>query len=223
MSLPQASMASTCLPASAACEPTWNDRPRTGMPSLRASRASSSRSSGSQPNLRDRSHTAPGRAERHAQQQLALVAVGLELADLVGIVGDEDLHAEMQRVADVDVALDRMGVDAARRVDAELRDELRFAGGREIQPAAELDDGLHHGRVRQRLQRVVQVDARQRLVQLAVLLAHALAVDDQQRRAELRHQPVDLRRLERIDVRPSGARLRVRVSNACSFPKRGEL
>ena len=56
-----------------------------------------------------------------------------------------------------------------------------------------------HGRVRQRLQRVVQVDAGQRLVQLAVLLAHALAVDDEQRRAELRHQALDLRLRERID------------------------
>jgi hypothetical protein len=35
--------------------------------------------------------------------------------------------------------------------------------------------------MRQRLERVVQVHARQGLVQLAVLLAHALAVDDQQR------------------------------------------
>ena len=73
-----------------------------------------------------------GRAERHAQQQLALVAIGLELAHLVGIVGDEDLHAEMQRVADVDVALDGMRVDAARRIDAELGDELRLAGGGEV-------------------------------------------------------------------------------------------
>ena len=57
----------------------------------------------------------------------------------------------------------------------------------------------HHGRVRQRLERIVQVDAGQRLVQLAVLLAHPLAVDDEQRRAEFGHQPLDLRRGERVD------------------------
>ena len=60
ISAAQASIASTCLPGSAACEPTWNDRPRTVTPTLRASRASASKSSGSQPNLRDRSQTAPG-------------------------------------------------------------------------------------------------------------------------------------------------------------------
>ena len=53
--------------------------------------------------------------------------------------------------------------------------------------------------MRQRLERIVQVDAGQRLVQLAVLLAHPLAVDDQQRRAEFGHQPPDLRRREWID------------------------
>ena len=73
-----------------------------------------------------------GGAERHAQQQFALVAIRLELAHLVRVVRDEDLHAEVQRVADVDVALDRMGMNAARRIDAELRHQLRFAGGGQV-------------------------------------------------------------------------------------------
>ena len=78
--------------------------------------------------------------------------------------------------------------------------------------------------MRQRLERVVQVDARQRLVQLAVLLAHALAVDDEQRRAELGHQPPDLRRGERIDVSRACARaLRVLVSNAVLLPEKGRI
>ncbi len=46
----------------------------------------------------------------------------------------------------------------------------------------------------------MQVHAGQRLVQLAVLLADALAVDDEQRRAELLHQPADLHGLERIEI-----------------------
>src|SRR6187399_574965 len=62
--------------------------------------------------------------------------------------------------------------------------------------------------MRQRLQRVVQVDAGQRLVQLAILLAHALAIDDEQRRTELRDQALDLRLRERIyeSARPRFAR-----------------
>ena len=90
------------------------------------------RSSGSQPNLRDRSTHRARRAERDAQQQLGLVAIRLEFAHLVRIVRDEDLHAEVQRVADVDVALDGMRVDAAGRIDAELGDELGLAGGGEV-------------------------------------------------------------------------------------------
>ena len=132
ISLAQASMASTCLPASAACEPTWNDRPRTGIASLRARRASSMQVLGVAAEFARQVAHRTGTAERHAQQQLGLVAIGLELAHLVRVVGDEDPHAEMQRVADVDVALDRVRVDAARRVDAELRDQLRLAGGGQV-------------------------------------------------------------------------------------------
>src|SRR3954466_8268465 len=54
--------------------------------------------------------------------------------------------------------------------------------------------------MRQWLECVVEIHARQGTMQLAVLLAHALAVDDEQRRAELRDQPADLRAGERVDV-----------------------
>ncbi len=54
--------------------------------------------------------------------------------------------------------------------------------------------------MRQRLQRVVQVHARQRAAQLAVLLAHPLTVDDQQWRTKLADQPLYLCGLERIDA-----------------------
>ena len=46
-------------------------------------------------------------------------------------------------------------------------------------------------RVRQRLQRVVQVDAGQRRLQRVVLATHLFAIDDQQRRAETGGQPAD--------------------------------
>ena len=80
-----------------------------------------------------------------------------------------------------------------------------------------------YGGVRQRLQRIVQVDAGQRLVQLAVLLAHALAVDDEQRRTELRDQALDLRLGERI-YEERGARF-ARASQHSVFRRRkgGEL
>ena len=42
-----------------------------------------------------------GRAERDAQQQLACPAQARELAHLVGVVGDEGAHAEVERVGDV--------------------------------------------------------------------------------------------------------------------------
>jgi hypothetical protein len=38
----------------------------------------------------------------------------------------------VQRIADVDVALDGVRVDAAGRINAELRDELGFAGGGQV-------------------------------------------------------------------------------------------
>ncbi len=140
-------------------------------------------------------------AEGDTQQQFGLVGPGQELAQLVRVVGDENADAALQRGADVDVALDRMGVDAARGINPHAGDELDLAGGRQIEETALLEYGLHDGRMGQRLQRVVQVDARQGVMQTAVLATHPFAVDDQQRRAELADEPADLARLERIDVR----------------------
>ena len=116
-----------------ACEPTWNDSPRTGIASLRARRASSSRSSGSQPNLRDRSHTAPGRAERHAQQQLAPGrGRPRTCAPRPGLSATKIFTPRCSALRMSMIALDGMRVDAARRVDAELRDQLGLAGGGQV-------------------------------------------------------------------------------------------
>ena len=145
-------------------------------------------------------------AERHAQQQFGPTGVGSELAHFVGIVGHEHAHAAVQGGADVDVALDRMGVDTALRVDAHARHELHFTGRRQVEETALAHDGADHGRMRQRLQRVVQVDARERALQLVVLTTHTIAVDDEQRRTELAHQPFDVLALEGIDAPPGAGR-----------------
>ena len=92
-----------------------------------------------------------------------------------------------------------MGVDAALGRDTQALCQLHLAAGGEIEEAALGDHRLHHGRVRHGLQRVVQIDARQRLLQLAVLHAHALAVEDQERRAELPDEAADFGGLKRID------------------------
>ncbi len=56
----QAWTASMYLEGSVACEPTWNDRPRTRTPSRRAVSIRPSTAPGSQPNFFDRSQTAVG-------------------------------------------------------------------------------------------------------------------------------------------------------------------
>src|SRR6188768_2074793 len=76
--------------------------------------------------------------------------------------------------------------------------------------------------MRQRLQRVVQVDAGQRLVQLAVLLAHALAIDDEQRRTELRDQALDLGLREGINE-SARARFARASQHRCFQAKRGRI
>jgi len=125
--------------------------------------------------------------------------VRAEFAHLVRVVGHERRDAVSQRVVDVALALDRMRMDATRRINAEAGGELHFTGCGQVQPAAGVGHRLHHGRMRQGLERVVQVHAGQRALQRAVLAAHTGAVDDQQWRAELGHQPPDLRRFKRID------------------------
>ena len=138
-------------------------------------------------------------AKRHAQQQLGVGPVAPELAHFVGVVGDEGLHAGEQRVAEILVALDRVRVDAARGVNSQPRHQLHLAGSGQVEKSPQLGHRADHGRMRQRLQRVVKVDARQRARELAVLGADALAVDDEQRRTKGGHQPLHLGGCKRID------------------------
>jgi len=78
-------------------------------------------------------------------------------------------------------------------------DELHFAGGGEIEETAFREHGLDDRRMRHRLEGVVQIHARQRFLELAELHAHAFAVEDHERRAELLDQTTNFGGLERID------------------------
>ena len=127
------------------------------MPRSAARRASGSRSSGSQPNLRDRSTTAPGTAERDAQQQLRARCEAGELAHLV---------RDCRRRTAVPRRRARCGCPPARLIGCvwmqrsgatpKRCDQLHLAGRGEIQTAALLHDRLDHRRMRQGLERVVQ-------------------------------------------------------------------
>jgi hypothetical protein len=122
-----------------------------------------------------------------------------ELAHLVGIVSNKRAHAELDGVCDVLVPLDGMRMNAALGCNTQPLDELHFAGRGEIEETAFCNDRIHDGGVRHGLQSIMKIDPRQRLAQFPVLHAYPLAVEDNQRRAELLHQAPDLRRLEGIN------------------------
>jgi hypothetical protein len=172
-----------------ACEPTWNgSEPREREQSFRIA-----------PKLARQIAHRPGAAKRHAQEQLSPIGEAGKLAHFVGIVRHEGADAELERIDDVPLALDRMGMDAAGRIAAQPLHELHFPGRGEIQEAALPQHGLDDGRMWHGLQCVMQIDPRERLLELAVLHAHPLAIEHQQRRPELLHEPADLGRLEGIN------------------------
>ena len=142
-----------------------------------------------------------GTAERHAQQQLGLIPVAAELTHFIGVIGHEHFDTSGQGIADVDITLDRMRMDAARRIGSELMSQLHFTGRGQIQPTTQRQNAAHNGRMRQGLECVMQINARQGLGQLAVLSARALAINDQQGRTVLLDQTLYMGGLKRIDVR----------------------
>ena len=135
-------------------------RGRTGraraMPRSAARRASGSRSSGSQPNLRDRSTTAPGTRNETRSSSSARSARRANLRTSSGLSATNSAHAEGERVGDVRGALDRVRVDAALGRHPEALHQLHLPGRGQIQAAALRHDRLHHRRMRQRLECVVQ-------------------------------------------------------------------
>ena len=80
------------------------------------------------------------------------------------------------------------------------RTTLDLSGRGEVEKGALVAQRRDHGRMRQGLERVVQIHAGKRGLQHPVLLADALTVDDQKGRAELARQALDLAALEWIDV-----------------------
>jgi hypothetical protein len=93
-----------------------------------------------------------------------------------------------------------MRVNASLGADTEAPREMHLTGRGEVEASALLEHRANHRRMGHGLQRVVKVDTRQRGAQLSELDANPLAVENEERRAELTHQPPHLRRLERIHV-----------------------
>ena len=113
-----------------------------------------------------------GAAEGDPNQQRGAGSEIDELAQLIRIVDDESRHAERQRGADVAVALDRMRMDAALGGHAEAAHQVDFAVGREIEIGARRAQRVDDRGVRQRLDRVVQIDSGQCRREPPVLRAH---------------------------------------------------
>ena len=92
------------------------------------------------------------------------------------------------------------------RADALRFDQLDLTGRRQVEERALVTQRRNYRRMRQRLERVVEVDARQRSAQGVVLAADLFAVDDQERRAETGCQPADLSFRQRRRVEGIGGR-----------------
>ena len=179
------SIASTYLSGLTSCEPAWNEKPVDPDPALGRVLDQPDGRVRVAAELARQVDDRVGIPERDAQQQADPRAAGVELGDLLGVVDDEGRDAAVERVADVRTALDRVGVDAAARRDAGVPDEVHLAVRRKVKPGSLARKHLDHGPVGQGLQRVVQVDAGQGPCERVVLASQELAVDHEQRRAEL--------------------------------------
>ena len=136
-----------------------------------------------------------------------------------GLSTTNAIDAVVERGADVAVALDGMGVNAAfgRHSQATHQIPPRHWSPdrkRRLRPAAV----VNHRGMRQRLHRVVKSDARQGRGEPPILGAHALGIDHEQRRAVARHQMLDrlarervLRRIELQRIVGQSTRIRDRI------------
>jgi hypothetical protein len=91
-------------------------------------------------------------------------------------------------------------MDATLGSDTQPLDKVHFASRRKVEEPAFLEHSANHRGVRHRFQRIVQVDSGKRLAQLSVLHAHTLAIEYEQRGAELSDEAPDFCWLKRIYV-----------------------
>ena len=139
-----------------------------------------------------------GAAERYANQQRDAAPEFHELAQLVGIVDDEARDTEGQRGANIAIALDRVRVNAA--LGATPRRRTRSTSplvARSKQPPRSTqrrDDR----RVRQGLDRIVEIDPGQCRGEPVVLRTHPFCIDDEERRAVARDELANRIARERI-------------------------
>ena len=129
-----------------------------------------------------------GVGEAHPQQQFHLVLVGQEFLQLQRVVVDEHGAAVLQRIADVAVALDGMGMNAASRADTLTAHQIHFAIGGQIETGPLFLQDRDHRLVGQGLECIMQAHIGQGGRQGPILFADGCLVEQQQGGAELFNQ-----------------------------------
>ncbi|MNF77480.1 hypothetical protein D3C84_596280 [compost metagenome] len=129
-----------------------------------------------------------GIREADAQQQFDLVLVGQEFLQLQRVVIDKHGAAEFQRITDVAVALDGMGVNAASRANPLAAHQIHFAIGGQIETGPLFLQDRDHRLMGQGLECIVQAHIGQGGGQGPILFADGCLVEQQQGGAKLFNQ-----------------------------------
>ena len=158
---PQVSIASTYLPGFGNCEPAWNDSPTTRRPRPCACSISPTAASASQPNLRDRSMIVSGfRNEMRSSRRTRLrETTNFAISSALSTTKVLTPKSSACRMSDPRL----IGCVCTQRPgrDAGVADQVHFAIRRQVKPGPLAREHLDDRAVRQRLQRVVEIDARQ--------------------------------------------------------------
>jgi len=94
-----------------------------------------------------------------------------------------------------------MRVDAAPGCDAQAAHQFDFAVGGEIERGARIAQGAHHGRMRQALDGVKELDAGECRRQAPELRAHPVRIDEEEGRPVAPDQVLDGIARERVSRR----------------------
>ncbi len=129
-----------------------------------------------------------GVGEADPQQQFHFVLVGNELLQLQRVVVDKHGAAELQRIPDIAVALDGMGMNAASRANPLTAHQIHFAIGGQIETGPLFLQDRDHRLVGQRFECIVQSYIGQGSGQRPILFADGCLVEQQQGGAELFNQ-----------------------------------